>query len=770
METERRYELNTSTYEWSARVLDSVRQVLKVNITMHQDQRQVRRGEIFLFNHFARFETFIPQYLFFRDAGALCRSVAARELFRDNQRLARLLARLGVVPNDHPRLLPFLATEILKGRKVVIFPEGGMVKDRRVIDDSGEYNVFSRHAGTRRKHHSGAAVLATGLEAFRRQMRAAESRGDWAAFDRWAAALGFEDPADLHAAVHRPTTVVPANITFYPLRVSDNRLSQTIARLAGGVSPRAAEELIIESNILTKDTDMDVRLGVPLLPRQDWRAWRRPRVRGPSDLARAFDGLFSPDSGGDRWVHRAYSFGVRSPINRLRDRYMEAIYKATTVNVSHLASQILVRLRDRPVESIDLDEFHRAVYLGIKRLQDAPDVHRHRSVVNPECYADLVDGRCAAVEQFIASMGEAGLVARRGARLHLLDKSADSHEFDHIRIENPMAVYANESQPVPAVKAAVTAALDGVTSLTPAALARLRADDELRSLRWDRAEFSKPRHAALNAQETATESADPELLLPANPRRLGVLLVHGLLASPAEVRGFGHKLGQRGHCVFMPRLKGHGTSPWDLQTREWTEWLASAQRGYDIIAPLVERVCVVGFSTGGTLALLLGADPAPKLAGVVSISSPVRFTNRKMVFVPLVHGTNVLVRSVSPTDGVMPFQINESEHPHVNYRHVPIQALYQVTRAVDAMMEALPRIRCPVQIIHGTDDHIADPVSAQMIYDELECAERDVAMIPSPRHGILNEDVGRTHAVIEAFLERVGSMTLAAASRASERC
>ena len=34
--------------------------MLKVNVDLHHSEGQIDEGEIFLFNHFARFETFIP--------------------------------------------------------------------------------------------------------------------------------------------------------------------------------------------------------------------------------------------------------------------------------------------------------------------------------------------------------------------------------------------------------------------------------------------------------------------------------------------------------------------------------------------------------------------------------------------------------------------------------------------------------------------------------------------------------------------------------------
>ena len=106
-------------------------------------------------------------------------------------------------------------------------------------------------------------------------------------------------------------------------------------------------------------------------------------------------------------------------------------------------------------------------------------------------------------------------------------------------------------------------------------LARLLFEDELAGYAVDKAAFVGARYAEINRQQTATEDAAPYLLVPKAKSGLGVVLVHGFLASPAELRGFAQKLFEQGHVVLGVRLKGHGTSPWDLNGRKWQDWLAS---------------------------------------------------------------------------------------------------------------------------------------------------------------------------------------------------
>ena len=232
-----------STYDWCIRAFAVVKNRLGLNIKFHHDEGQVESGQIFLFNHFARFETIIPHYLIHQATGAYCRSVVASELFHVSEKFSKFLFSVGALPNDLPNLLPFLAAEILRGRKVVVFPEGGMVKDRQVIDNKGNYSIFSPTAHVMRKHHAGAAVIALTLEVFKKRILSVHEAGEWDRLDRWVQSVGLESTEALLEAARKPTLIVPANITFYPLRLSENVLTKGIEMFGGELTGRALEEL-----------------------------------------------------------------------------------------------------------------------------------------------------------------------------------------------------------------------------------------------------------------------------------------------------------------------------------------------------------------------------------------------------------------------------------------------------------------------------------------------------------------------------------------------
>ena len=87
-------QINSSTYEWSVRIFTILKKILRVNLKLHH-KGQVDAGDIFLFNHFARFETFIPQYLIYQETGAQCRSVASKDFFVEGSAFSNYLLSVG---------------------------------------------------------------------------------------------------------------------------------------------------------------------------------------------------------------------------------------------------------------------------------------------------------------------------------------------------------------------------------------------------------------------------------------------------------------------------------------------------------------------------------------------------------------------------------------------------------------------------------------------------------------------------------------------------
>ena len=137
--------------------------------------------------------------------------------------------------------------------------------------------------------------------------------------------------------------------------------------LPAELSKRAIDELIVEGNILLKATDMDINLG-PTLRIEEQSSWFEKRVGGY--LARELpdlNSIFDIEYLSASIVRRTATRAVRIAINRLRDRYMRDIYQTVTVNLSHLASTILLKCAEQGTTTLSERFFREALYLSVKR-------------------------------------------------------------------------------------------------------------------------------------------------------------------------------------------------------------------------------------------------------------------------------------------------------------------------------------------------------------------------------------------------------------------
>ncbi len=749
--------INPKTYDWSVRAFSTVRHLLGVNIKLHASNNQIEQGHIFLFNHFSRFETFIPQYLIYQEQKVYCRSIAAAEFFHGDERFTRYLHGVGAVPNDMPNLLAFLARDILRGHKVIIFPEGGMVKDKKILSDDGQYTIYSPSAAQRRKHHSGAARLALVLDLYKHLVLEAHKNGDKNTLKQWVRELDLENEEALIERCQEPTRIIPSNITFYPIRISENFLKDSVERFTGRLADKYGEELLIESNLLFKDTDMDIRMGPAIETTLLWPWWDqlilKRAVKGVSNL----NDLFSFGTQNEGFLDRLAFSRLRNKTEEVRDLAMKHMYGLVTLNLSHMASALILRLIESGMTSITQKDFLYLLYLSARYISHEENIYLHQSLLDAETYRHLRLGQSKELNQFLETAEDVGLITTTKETLTFLDKLKQEHDFHAVRMENPICVYANECAPILGVKQAIERALADKERLLPQRWVQFYYEDDLLAFEQQKEKYSAAQYCEINSQQTQKADARPFLLEPATQpdKQLAVLLIHGFLASPAEMKGLGTDLANSGYHVYGLRLDGHGTSPCDLRLRSWEDWMRSVQLGYDLLSQQHQQIVVVGFSTGGALALRFAAERPEKLAGLCAVSTPLKFANPNLRYVPLIHHANKLTRWLASQEGILPYLRNDTEHPDINYQHIPIRALYELRKLVGDMDKNLSRINCPTRLIQGDAEQVVKPESARLIRERMVATTPEVVMVTSTRHGIIADDISGTRQHIIDFINRL---------------
>ena len=215
-----------------------------------------------------------------------------------------------------------------------------------------------------------------------------------------------------------------------------------------------------------------------------------------------------------------------------------------------------------------------------------------------------------------------------------------------------------------------------------------------------------------------------------------------------------HYLGDLGFWVYVPRLKGHGTSPDDLARRSYQDWVASIDRGYAIISSLCEKVVVGGFSTGGGLALDLAAR-IREIAGVFAVAAPMTLRDFSAKFAPAVDMWNRIMDRAYGGGPKMEFVENQPENPHINYLRNPIAGVRDIERLMDDLEPKLSDLKMPALILQSRGDPVVDPKGSRKIFELLGSENKEYHLFNFDRHGILlGEGAKIVHTAIGEFVKR----------------
>jgi esterase/lipase len=242
-------------------------------------------------------------------------------------------------------------------------------------------------------------------------------------------------------------------------------------------------------------------------------------------------------------------------------------------------------------------------------------------------------------------------------------------------------------------------------------------------------------------------------LLHSRESDIGVLLIHGLMAAPEEVREWADFLHRKGLTVYVPRLAGHGTSSKDLSTRNYNDWLDSVDRGHAILKTCCKKIIVAGFSTGAGLALQSVIMKPHDFEAVISVSAPFRFKKFSSRFAEALNSYNHLCNYFGMGNLASKFIKNDADNPHINYLLCPVSAFVQVKKLMKKVRKSLPDINIPALVIQAKNDPKVAPQSGPAIFRLLGTDKKYFAWVDYHMHGIVRGKIAKdVFKEVELFL------------------
>jgi len=716
--------MNRFAYRTTGLAIKAISNLSKARIHLHSEENIPGGSIIFVINHFTRLETVLLPYLIHRLTRVPVWSLADAELF--NGRLSRFLEQMGAVSTKNPDRDRLIVKTLLDGAaNWIIFPEGGMVKNMKVME-RGRF-MISWAAG-KRPPHTGAATLGIRTEFYRERMRYMSAR-DPLECDRLMQLFKIDA---IEPVLKRSTHILPVNLTYYPVRARDNILIDIARRLVDELPERLLEELMTEGSMLLSGVDIDVRFGNPIPVSE---SLKRAAIAQDIRSSSRFD---FDDPLTSRNVMRREALA-------LMNRYMTAIYSMTTVNHDHLFASLL---KQTPFGRIERADLCRRAFLLATRLQETKAMHLHRRLAGDQLHLLTDDRHGIAADFFALALEKGNLKQGDGPYIKNRRSFSSPYRFHRARIDNPVDVMANAAVPLRELQRKVRRIAWMPSFWVRRSVRGHLFKEALKEFEADYQNYHVP-------NESKPEEVGRPFLVPGRRNALGVVLCHGYMAAPLEVKGLADHLGRLGYWVYAPRLRGHGTSPEDLATRSYQDWVRSVDRGYAIISSICRTVVAGGFSTGAGLALDLAAR-VKGLAGVFAISAPVRLKDFNARFAPAVDAWNRLMEMAGRSGAKMEFVENRPENPHINYLRNPVSGVREIERLMDDLEPRLNGIEIPALVVQSSEDPVVDPRGSEKIFKHLGGRDKKYVVFSIKRHGILiGERAEMVYQAVGEFLQHL---------------
>ncbi len=219
--------------------------------------------------------------------------------------------------------------------------------------------------------------------------------------------------------------------------------------------------------------------------------------------------------------------------------------------------------------------------------------------------------------------------------------------------------------------------------------------------------------------------------------RDGVLLIHGLTGTPAEMRFVAKGLQRQGYTVYAMQLAGHCGDTDDLLATGWRDWMDSVEAAAERLRGRVDRLFVGGLSMGALLSLNLAIERPDLTDGLALYGTTFRYDGWS---IPRIARLSFLLPWVVPfgigrkrsfTES-FPYGLKDARMRERIVGHMfsgdsaaaglpgnPWPSLAELYRLARRVRLRLDRVRAPCLVVHATEDDVASMRNARLICERV---------------------------------------------------
>ena len=696
--------INTNGY-----VLSLLEKILNANIEVKGIENIPKNNPImFVANHFTRIEAMLVPYTLYNLTNKKVGVIADDSLFKSY--FGNFLKNLGAMKKSEINRNEHIIGDLITSCKNwMIFPEGIMVKAKDITKID---NIFCvKIDETCQRVYTGAAVFALSSEFFREKYFERKLEN----YDEFSEKYFINDCSEI---TPNETMIVPINISYSKLRNGRNFLVDMAEKLLEDIGDNFKEEIEIEGNLIL-NSKIIIRILEPISTKK----------------------LLEP----------LYSKGLLQEeiLNSLRydvtHDFMNKIYESLTISFDHIFTLILFLF---PKEEIELEYFKRLIYIVFSKIKEK-DLPYDESInkdliylISYEKFEAFDDILKVAIKDNILQIHEIH------CDRYLINKEVLANSFTHhtIRLKNILRVILNE-----------ILAQDDIVNMVKDLLLKKEFENNIELAEIlkceEKEEFENSYEKFKDNKDIKAKDIGTTNYFQNINSNSCVIVVHGFSSAPKEMQNLALFLNENNFNVITPRLSGHGTVPEDLKTKTWQDWYKSVSRSITIASLQYKKVYIVGFSTGGLLALLSTKKQYKEFVSLVCINAALHLNDLRIkTLLPAISFWNDIVKVFNENKYAKEYIDNFPENPQINYNKHYVSSIEQLSLLMDKIKKNLHKIKKPILIIQGKDDPVVNPSSAHEIYEKIESRFKKLKMINSSKHVIVNENTDGLYDYILSFI------------------
>jgi alpha-beta hydrolase superfamily lysophospholipase len=227
-----------------------------------------------------------------------------------------------------------------------------------------------------------------------------------------------------------------------------------------------------------------------------------------------------------------------------------------------------------------------------------------------------------------------------------------------------------------------------------------------------------------------------------------VIIVPGFNAHSGYYAWVAEQLVATGFAVYAVDLRGRGNSDGErFYVADFDDYVSDAE---SVVALAKSRepglpVFLLGHSAGGVVSCLYVLEHQSEIAGLISESFAFQLPAPGFVLsafkgishlAPHAHILHLKNETFSRDPQVVQIM---NDDPLVGQESQPSETMAAIVRADERVRQAIPLIRLPVLIMHGTLDKNANPAGSQFFYETVGSPDKTLKLYEGSFHDPLND-------------------------------